>query len=203
MNKTEAKLVAFLLRWALGDEDGIDPMHSLVSLADRVRAALGEGPDRYEVARLCADRRPKVTVRQPAPPPEPEYVRERWAREKAEALAEFDRWHRFMGSTRVGETFSSREAHVFARVRAAVRAVSQWRAVSNTRVGSHVDEESAVAVRVALDSMASEITAAATDRQDFDTINWVVAGLRCRRQPFCVGCSACQTVTSPHRRLAS
>lgn len=30
-------------------------------------------------------------------------------------------------------------------------------------------------------------------------IAWVAAGLRCPWQPFCTGCVACQTVTSPLR----
>jgi len=54
-------------------------------------------------------------------------------------------------------------------------------------------------VRVTADSLAALIDATATAKQDAYTIAWVVAGLRCRRQPFCAGCGACQTVTSPHR----
>jgi hypothetical protein len=119
VNKTEAKLVAYLLRWALGQESS-DPSHPLIALAERVRAALGEGPDRDQVIALHAERRPKVTVREPPAPPRPQWLveqeRERREREQAAALAAFDQWARYLGSTRVGKTFSSREPHVFRRV---------------------------------------------------------------------------------------
>jgi hypothetical protein len=71
--------------------------------------------------------------------------------------------------------------------------------VSNTGGRHGYDEEAGLAVRVTADSLAGQIDAAATAKQDAYTIAWVVAGRRCRRQPFCVGCGACQTVTSPHR----
>lgn len=57
-------------------------------------------------------------------------------------------------------------------------------------------------VRVVADQLARDIEdAAATAGQDPATIAWVLAGLRCPRRPFCTGCGACFTVTSPLRPM--
>ena len=204
MNKTEARLVAYLLRWALGQET-TDPSHAFRGLADSVRKALGDDhPDHYEINQLYAERRPKVVVREQPPPPRPAWLverdRERHEREQAEALAAFDRWRRYLGSSYVGsDMFNSRKVAIFGRVEEAMRAVRSWRTVSGSMGDS--DELAGVAVRVAAETLANQVAAAAGDKLDPYTIAWVVAGLRCRRQPFCVGCEACQTVTSPHRSL--
>jgi hypothetical protein len=86
---------------------------------------------------------------------------------------------------------------VLKSVRDALWALRDWRQVNNQQL--RLEEEAALAVRAVAESMASEIAAAAGDGQDPGTIAWVLAGLRCRRQPFCRGCDACFTVDAPHR----
>lgn len=44
MNKTEARLVQSLLRWALEDPP-VDPMQTFLQLAAKAHAALDDGPD--------------------------------------------------------------------------------------------------------------------------------------------------------------
>lgn len=107
------------------------------------------------------------------------------------AWAGFERWSRFLGLRAWGF-----DVPAFNRLVAASRAVTDYRRAHNQRGGDYEDE--ILAVRVCADTFAGEIEAAAGDR-DADTISWVVAGLRCPQRPFCTGCPACQTVTSPAR----
>lgn len=89
-------------------------------------------------------------------------------------------------------------AAVALRVDRAADAVREWRYANDQR-GQDREIET-VAIRVAADQFARDIEDAAADTgQDPATIAWVVAGLRCPRRPFCTGCNACFTVTSPHR----
>jgi hypothetical protein len=80
-------------------------------------------------------------------------------------------------------------------------ALSGWRRAAGQR--QDYGEELALTVRVAAATFADQIEAAAPARMDDEAIRWVLAGLRCPAQPFCAGCTACQTVTSPHRPLES
>lgn len=61
------------------------------------------------------------------------------------------------------------------------------------------DGEVILAVRVVADELARQIQAKAGPEQDPATIAWVVAGMQCRAQPFCTGCTACATIMSPGR----
>lgn len=111
---------------------------------------------------------------------------------KTKAYAAFQRWVNFLGLANYGYGVG-----VFDRLREATGAVREWRHASNTRGGDY--EQEILAVRVVADTFASQIEAAATGDQDATTIAWVTAGLRCPAQPFCTGCTRCQTVTSPLR----
>jgi hypothetical protein len=115
-------------------------------------------------------------------------------RKREAALKRFDQWSGYLHLAGWGHGLPA-----FKRLQEALYAVRDWRYISNTRTGS--DEEIALAVRVVADTLANQIQAAATD-QDQATIAWVVAGLRCPSQPFCTGCTSCQTVTSPLRPAA-
>ena len=75
-------------------------------------------------------------------------------------------------------------------------AYMEWRHAHGSRVES--DHLRALAVRVSAEAFAEQIAAASGDYDD-RTIRWVLAGLRCPSQPFCTGCDACQTITSPER----
>jgi hypothetical protein len=97
----------------------------------------------------------------------------------------------------LGRMTVSSKSSVADRVRAALWALHDWRQVNNQQ--ERGEEEAALAVRIVAESMASEIAATAGESQDPGTIAWVVAGLRCPRQPFCRGCDACYTVDAPHR----
>jgi hypothetical protein len=93
-----------------------------------------------------------------------------------------------------------RPAEAFRRVVKAFSAVRNWRDVNNQRM--HSDELEALAVRVCADQFARDIEDAASGSQhDPATIAWVLAGLRCPRRPFCQGCRACFTITSPLRPM--
>ncbi len=195
MNKSEARLVQCLLRWALEDHD-VDPSGVFYDLAARAHAALGTGPDRYEVARAWAERRPRLE-RRPAPTP-PHLLEHRLAERAAridKAQAAFQPWMRYLSIERHG-----RRSGVFQRVKQAMWDVQNFRQESNTDL-DHFGEQATVATRVAADTLATQIDAAAgTDRRlDPYTVAWVTAGLRCPLTPFCQGCTACQTVTSPLR----
>lgn len=117
-------------------------------------------------------------------------IAQRRARQDA-AGPGFERWSRFLGLRAWGF-----DVEAFERVRRAIRDVTEYRRAHNQRGADYEDE--IFAVRVCADTFASQIEAAAGDR-DADTISWVVAGLRCPQAPFCTGCPACQTVTSPAR----
>lgn len=195
MNKAEARLVQSLLRWALEDHD-VDPSGVFYDLAARAHAALGTGPDRYEFARTWAERRPRLERR---PAPTPQHVLERERAERAarieKAHAAFEPWLRYLGIERHGPG-----SGVFRRVQQAMWDVRTYRQESNTGVDAFY-EQVTVATRVAADTLAAQIdaTAGADPRLDPYTVAWVTAGLRCPRTPFCQGCTACQTVTSPLR----
>ncbi len=91
-----------------------------------------------------------------------------------------------------------RPAAAYERALKAVQAVREWRYANNQQMQDHELEK--LAVLVCADQFAEEIEAAAHDAgQDPATIAWVVAGLRCTARPFCTGCRACFTVTSPLR----
>jgi hypothetical protein len=87
---------------------------------------------------------------------------------------------------------------VFDRLDKALRAMREFRA-ARSQGGGRDDEEISLAVGVVADELAGQIAAAATTGQDPATIAWVLAGLRCPRQPFCTGCPSCFTVTAPLR----
>jgi hypothetical protein len=112
--------------------------------------------------------------------------------EQAPYLEKFHHWRRFV-------SFSSNKMRVplFNRVRDACSDVRQWRYVSNS-LGDDYEQE-IVAILVTADTLAAQIEANAPTTADPVTIAWVTAGLRCKAQPFCTGCKACQTVTSPLR----
>lgn len=120
---------------------------------------------------------------------------DRWEQRRAAALAEFEPWRRFLGLANWGRGVS-----LFSRVQSAMWAVREWRSVGNQP--ADFDEQARVAIRVAADTLASQIEAAATATQDPSTVAWVAAGLRCPDQPFCTGCRSCQTVTAPLRPCA-
>lgn len=84
---------------------------------------------------------------------------------------------------------------VFLRLRDALATLREWRWASQTRGGDY--EEVILAVRVVSDALARQIEAGFPVQDD--TIRWVLAGLRCPAQPFCTGCTACQTITAPLR----
>jgi len=91
-----------------------------------------------------------------------------------------------------------RPVRAFLRVRDGFRAVRAWREANQQRM--QTDELEKLAVRICGDQFARDIEDAAPGAgQDPNTIAWVVAGLRCPRRPFCTGCSACFTITSPNR----
>ena len=119
---------------------------------------------------------------------------------KAKAYPEFDRWRRFLGLG--GWGYDNPAAQ---RVTDAMRAVSTWRSVTNqgamTYVAATSYEMPNLVVRVVADTLADQVASSAGPEQDAATVAWVVAGLRCAATPFCLGCGACQTVTSPLRPL--
>jgi hypothetical protein len=91
-----------------------------------------------------------------------------------------------------------RPAEAFRRVVKAFSAVRNWRYANNQQL--HTDELEALSVRVCADQFARDIEDAASGGpHDPATIAWVLAGLRCPRRPFCRGCRACFTITSPLR----
>jgi hypothetical protein len=85
---------------------------------------------------------------------------------------------------------------VFERLRDADRAIREQRHANNVRGGDY--EGLTLAVRVCAATFADQIAAAAPDPSD-PTLLWVLAGLRCTLRPFCTGCTACQSITSPLR----
>jgi hypothetical protein len=117
------------------------------------------------------------------------YARKTDDERREEALVEFHRW-----SDRL---HVDRRSPVWRRVETATRAIRGWRNLSQWK--GDVDEQAQLVVRVAAESFADTITAAAGPEHDAATIAWVVAGLRCPSRPFCTGCVACQTVTAPTR----
>lgn len=127
------------------------------------------------------------------------FDRERFEREQAEraqrieaARPAFERLHGLMHLLEYGLAVPAARA-----LQEAWRAYHAWRDANNQR--REPDEVLALAVRVVAETFASQIASAATDEQDAATVRWVLAGLRCPSSPFCVGCSACQTVTAPAR----
>lgn len=123
---------------------------------------------------------------------------EREEARRTSVRVEFDRWRQFLGGLR-RSGLGSRGCEIYERVLKATSAIREYRYVMNQRVQDN--ELEVLAIRIAADAFASQIAAAADQNKDPDTIAWVVAGLRCAAQPFCIGCAFCQTVTSPHRRV--
>lgn len=110
----------------------------------------------------------------------------------AAAWPGFERWQAYLSLGDYGIGLPA-----FERLKQALRDVREFRYASNYRGGDYETEQ--LAVRVVSDALAGQIQASASDNQDADTIAWVIAGLRCKRRPFCQGCRSCQTVTSPLR----
>ncbi len=97
-----------------------------------------------------------------------------------------------------GSVFGKRfPTSVMAKLDKALRVLREWRYANQQ--SERPDDVVALAIRVVADAMATEIRDAAGDGQDPATIAWVVAGLRCPRQPFCRGCDSCFTIDAPHR----
>lgn len=96
-----------------------------------------------------------------------------------------------------GGVWDRRSLPAYKRLQEALRALRRHRRVNNQQ--EREEDEVSLGVRIVADSMASEISAAAGADQDRATIAWVVAGLRCPRRPFCLGCNSCFTVDSPAR----
>ncbi len=114
------------------------------------------------------------------------------------ARGPFEAVRRFFSLDR-GDVWGRRPAsEAFSRLVKATSAVRQWRYVNNQQL--QTDELEALAVRVCADQFARDIEDAASGGpHDSATIAWVLAGLRCPRRPFCRGCRACFTITSPLR----
>lgn len=108
---------------------------------------------------------------------------------------------RFLGVGRYtpgGRKFVPEHLPVFERLDKALTALREFRRARNQRFGGP-DEEIGLAVAVVADELAAQIAAKASPEHDHATVAWVLAGLRCPRRPFCTGCPACFTVTSPLR----
>lgn len=90
------------------------------------------------------------------------------------------------------------ELPVFRRLDKALTAYREFRHAHNQDLNMG-DGELNLCVRVVADQFASDIAACAGAEQDAETIAWVLAGLRCPRRPFCQGCVACFTITTPMR----
>lgn len=105
----------------------------------------------------------------------------------------------FLGVSRyTGTTFVPKRLPIFERLDKALQALREFRRARNQGFGGP-DEEVGLAVAVVADELAAQIAAKAGPEYDHATVAWVLAGLRCPRQPFCTGCPACFTVTSPLR----
>lgn len=98
-----------------------------------------------------------------------------------------------------GQAWGRRPPRVLTRLRDALEALRAYRRAHNQNDFGGYEEK--LAVRIVADQFAVDIESAAGDRADLDlyTIAWVLAGIRCPRRPFCRGCPACFTITSPHR----
>lgn len=113
----------------------------------------------------------------------------------AETAVNFERSRRFshIGGFRSGQP-------VFKAVLQAMRDIREYRQARNQ---SHdIYDEVATAVTATAEALALAIEESATRADvtlDDATIRWVAAGLRCQIRPFCSGCAACQTITSPLR----
>lgn len=112
--------------------------------------------------------------------------------EGAKKWREFIKWSDFLSLGAYG--FGVRASD---RLETATRAVEAFRRITKSRGASR--EMNNLAVRVVADTFADQIEAAGQNVHDNATIRWVVAGLRCPSAPFCSGCIACQSVTSPLR----
>ncbi len=125
----------------------------------------------------------------------------RWAardKEIEDARGPFNALMRYMTLDHGDVWGRRRPAQAFRRVVAAFAAVRTWRNANNQNL--QPDELEALAVRVCADQFARDIEDAASGGpHDPATIAWVLAGLRCPRRPFCRGCRACFTITSPLR----
>lgn len=105
----------------------------------------------------------------------------------------------FLGVSRyTGTTFLPKRLPIFERLDKALTALREFRRARNQGFGGP-DEEIGLAVAVVADELAVQIAASAGPEHDHTTVAWVLAGLRCPRRPFCGGCRACFTVTSPLR----
>ena len=120
--------------------------------------------------------------------------RERDEERKQRAREGFDRSEQWLALRNWGIGLPVVEA-----VRQAMWDIREYRNANNQQHGTN--EQEIVAVRVTCAVMADEIQAAAAARPDLDdtTVRWVLAGLRCPMQPFCLGCLSCQTITAPTR----
>jgi hypothetical protein len=127
-------------------------------------------------------------------PESPAVIRQQ---KKDKALEEFSRLCSGWMDVDQGGVWDQRPLPVYRRLREALRALRSHRRLNNQQ--EREEDEVSLGVRIVADAMAGEISAAAGEGQDPNTIAWVVAGLRCPRRPFCLGCDACFTVDSPHR----
>jgi hypothetical protein len=100
-----------------------------------------------------------------------------------------------------GDLWRGGRLRVYEKLTKALSALREWRYANNQK--QHTEDETALAIRVVCDAMATEISEAAGDGQDPATVAWVVAGLRCPSRPFCRGCDSCFTVDAPHRHDAA
>lgn len=125
----------------------------------------------------------------------------RWEeRDKAieEARGPFEAIRKYLHITIPNWTSRERPATVYRRLVAATSAVRQWRYVNQQK--EQTNELEILAIRICADQFARDIEDAAHQAgQDPATIAWVTAGLRCPSKPFCTGCRACFTITSPLR----
>lgn len=115
-------------------------------------------------------------------------IRQREARERAREPFEH---------LALGRLHLSHQAPAGKRLSDALWALRQWRMTHNQ--SQEMRDEVALGVRMTAETMADQIQAAAGPEHDPATIAWVLAGMRCPSRPWCAGCVACQTVTSPLR----
>jgi len=121
-----------------------------------------------------------------------ERERERNEARRAATTEAFKPWLRYLSLGNYGL-----DVPAFRRLKDALWARTEHRNVHG--LGHQAGEVETMAVRVVAETLANEVQASQQPEHDAATIAWVVAGLRCPRRPFCLGCSACFTITSPER----
>lgn len=124
-------------------------------------------------------------------PPEPAWLTKQRARIER-ARGPFEAIRDYMGLADWG-----RGAPVGRRLHDALAALREWRNANNQNHSP--SDDLMLSVRIVADQLASEIEGAAGPEHDRATVAWVLAGMRCPLRPFCTGCRACFTITSPHR----